>query len=386
MTAGRPKPLTPKETERTSWLGLAAVVATYLSISVAESILAPLFPSIAQAMDLGVSSAGLTFGILTASIALGNLAGGWLLGVLPLRAVAVLSLGIASAGCAFASVSGTFRLLLVSQGAIGLGVGMFFAPGLKAAGLAGGSSRRGLAMGIFGVAFSAGLAAAAFLAARVAPAEWRDAFVVASWACAIGLLVLLIIKLPDAPEVSRKRGGLSAMRLPVMVGTVGTVSQYGTVGFLALFAVTNWGFGPAQAATMLAVSRVLSAPGKIVVGSVADRVGSRVTLRTVVLLLLVTGVGWSLFPPSALTTVAAVIFAATVSALFPIANLVAFERFGGQGSMLGTYRSAQIAVGSLAAFLIGILAESQGLRAVLAVCVLIPAVLLIPLQKPLAVT
>lgn len=176
------------------------------------------------------------------------------------------------------------------------------------------------------------------------------------------------------------------MRLPVMVGTVGTISQYGTVGFLALFAVTSWGFGPAQAATMLAISRVLSAPGKIVVGSVADRVGSRVTLRTVVLLLLVTGVGWSLPSPSALTTVAAVIFAATVSALFPIANLVAFERFGSQGSMLGTYRSAQIAVGSLAAFLIGILAESQGLQAVLAVCVLVPAVLLIPLQKPFPVS
>ncbi|MGH8959121.1 MAG: MFS transporter, partial [Acidimicrobiia bacterium] len=184
--------MTSKETGRTSWLGLAAVVTTYLTISVAESILAPLFPSIAETMGLSVSSAGLTFGILTANIAVGNLAGGWLLRALPLRAVAVLSLGIAGAGCAFASVSGTFRFLLISQATIGFGVGMFFAPGLKAAGLAGGSNRRGLAMGIFGVAFSAGLAAAAFLASGVAPAEWWKAFVVVWWDCFILIIVLLV--------------------------------------------------------------------------------------------------------------------------------------------------------------------------------------------------
>jgi MFS family permease len=109
-------------------------------------------------------------------------------------------------------------------------------------------------------------------------------------------------------------------------------------------------------------------------------------LRAVVAVLLVSGVGWSLAPASILSTVAAVVFAATVSALFPIANLVAFERFGNQGSMLGTYRSAQIAVGSLAAFLIGILAESQGLRTVLTACVLIPAVLLVPLRESFSVT
>ncbi len=386
MTAASSDPVLPSTTERTTWLGLAAVVASYLTVSVAESILAPLFPTIAEALGLGISSAGLMLGVLTADIALGNLAGGWLLRALPLRAVAVLSLAVTSAGCALASASGTFRLLLASQAIIGLGVGMFFAPGLKAAGLAGGSNRRGLAMGFFGVAFSAGLAGAAFLASRVGPNNWREAFVVASWACAGGLVVLLAIKLPDSPEKAGQRGGLGTMRLPVIVGAVGTVSQYGIVGYLALFAVTSWKFSPAEAALMLAASRVLSAPGKIVVGTVADRLGSGATLRTVVLLLLVTGVGWSLPPASAVTTVAAVIFAAAVSALFPIANLVAFEEFGSQGSMLGTYRSAQIAVGSVAAFLIGILAEGQGLRAVLTVCVLIPAILFVPLKKTLALS
>lgn len=385
MTAGSPERVTSREPERTSWLALAAVVATYLAISVAESLLAPLFPSIAEAMGLSVSSAGLALGVLTASIAVGNLVGGWSLRTFPLRAVAVTSLAIAGSGCVVASTSESFPLLLLSQAIIGLGVGLFFAPGLKATGLAGGN-RRGLAMGLFGVAFSAGLAAAAFLAARVESADWRDAFVVATWASAFGVVVLLVIRLPNSAEVAGGRGGLGALRLPVMVGTVGTISQYGTVGFLTLFAVTSWGFAPAQAATMLAVSRVLSAPGKIVVGSVADRVGSRATLRAVVLILLVSGIGWSLAPASALSTAAAVVFAATVSALFPIANLVAFERFGNQGSMLGTYRSAQIAVGSVAAFLIGILAESQGLRTVLTACVLIPAVLLVPLRESFPVT
>ncbi|MGH8927065.1 MAG: MFS transporter, partial [Acidimicrobiia bacterium] len=316
------------------------------------------------------------FGVLTADIALGNLIGGRLLRFLPLRAVALSSLAVTAAGCAVASQSTAFSQLIGAQILIGLGVGLFFAPGLKATGLAAGSRRRGLAMGIFGVAFSAGLAAAAFLASQVAETDWRSAFMVAAWACIGGFLVLAFVKLPDSPEPPPSRRGFAPMRLPVLVGTVGTVSQYGTVGFLALFAVSSWGFSPAEAAVLLAVGRVLSAPGKIAVGTIADRFGSRAALRSVALLLLLSGLGWSWVPASPLATGAAVLFVATVSALFPIANLLAFERFGTQGGMLGTYRSAQIALGSLAAFLIGALAEGYGLRPVLIVSVFTPLALL----------
>ena len=68
-------------------------------------------------------------------------------------------------------------------------------------------------------------------------------------------------------------------------------------------------------------------------------------------------------------------FAGTVSSLFPIANLLAVERFGRHGGALGAYRSAQIGIGALAGFLIGTIGEHVGLRPVLAVACCAPLLL-----------
>lgn len=361
---------------RTAWGSLAAIVAAYLAVSVAEAALAPLFPSIEGDLKLGTSGAGVVLGVLTAHIAMGNLLGGYLLHRVSARTVAAASLGVAAAGCALAARSTTFPMLVASQALIGLGAGLFFAPGLKAAGLAGGPNRRGLAMGIFGVAFSAGLAVAAYLAAAMAGRDWNGAFAVAGGACAAGLLIVYLVRWPQAPEPPARTGRLRAMRLPVLVGTVGTVSQYGTVGFLALFAVSSWDFTAAAAALLLGAGRVLSVAGKLIVGSAADRFGSLRAVRGVGIVLVATGASWSLLPRSPFTIGAAVLFTATVSALFPIANLVAFERFGDQGAMLGAYRSVQIGIGAAAAFSIGILSDSFGLRPVLTISALVPFVLL----------
>jgi MFS family permease len=321
------------------------------------------------------------FGILTAGIAIGNLIGGWSMRRMSLRMVAVLSLAVVAGGCALASQARGPILLAGAQMLIGLGVGAFFAPGIKATGLAAGQGRRGLGMGIFGVAFSAGLAAAAFIAARAAAGQWQAAYVVATYCSLVGLVVMALVRLPPSQEPPNRRLAKRALRLPVLIGAVGTISQYGTVGFLTLFAVQAWGFSPIAAAALLAVGRVFSAPGKIAVGTLADRFGGRSVLRGVALLLLVTGLAWSLGPASPAVTVSAVIFVATVSALFPIANLVALERFGEQGAMLGVYRSAQIALGSLGAFLIGFLAERLGLRIILTLSVLLPLALFVLIRQ-----
>ncbi|MGQ0848572.1 MAG: MFS transporter [Actinomycetota bacterium] len=365
---------------RANWVGFGAVVASYLAVTVAESVLAPLFPAVATDLGLGAQTAGLAFGILTGLIAVGNFLGGLLLRHLAPRAVAALSLGITAVGSALAAMSHRANPLLFSQALIGFGAGLFFAPALKAAGLAAGTRRRGLAMGIFGVAFSAGLALAAYLAASTA-SRWNTAFFVAAATCVAGLVVVVVAPWPDSRQPDAGKLRLGAIRLPVVVGSVGAVSQYGTVGFLALFAVTVWGLSPASAAVLVATGRLLSVPAKLAVGSAADRFGGRTALVSVVLVLAVTGALWTSLPNSAFTLVAAAIFAASVSALFPVANLIAFERFGDQGSMLGAYRSVQIGVGAVGAFLVGLLADVYGLRFVLTVSALIPILLLLVARR-----
>jgi hypothetical protein len=74
------------------------------------------------------------------------------------------------------------------------------------------------------------------------------------------------------------------------------------------------------------------------------------------------------------------VFAGTVSSLFPVANVVAVDRFGANGPALGAYRSAQIGIGAAAGWLIGALGATVGLRPTLAVAVAVPVLLVVVLH------
>jgi hypothetical protein len=65
-----------------------------------------------------------------------------------------------------------------------------------------------------------------------------------------------------------------------------------------------------------------------------------------------------------------------VSSLGPVANVLAVERFGGDGMALGAYRSVQIALGAAASALIGLAGDVFGLRPTLAIATLTPLTLL----------
>lgn len=382
-----PLPATPAEPSATRTddrdphrvLAFGAVTLAFLAVTVAESILAPLYPSLSATMGLDLSTAGAAFGLLTGSIAVGNFAGGFLLARYGPRVGVILSLVLAGAGCASAASASGRAVLLLAQVLIGLGAGVFFAPGINAAGRLAPTHRRGLAMGAFGLAFSIGLALAAGLAAIGSGESWRLAFWVAAGGCGLAAVTARTVTLPphvlEMPGRERRRLR-DALGPAVVVGSVGAVSQYGTVSFLPVFAVVAWGASPVQAAVLLALARVLSAPGKLAVGWSADRWGAAVTVRGIASLLAATGLTWTLGPRGVVVSGAAVVFAAAVSTLFPVANLLAIEGFGDRGPLLGTFRSTQIAVGAAGAATLGWAANVVGLRAVLAVAALAPATLL----------
>lgn len=365
---------------RPAWAAFAMVTVAYLAVTVGESILPPLFPVVADELGLDLRLAGFAFGLLTGMVAVGNFAGGYVLARAGARAGIAASLVVTGVGTTLAAVAGGRDAFLWAQALIGLGSGIFFAPGVDAAGVLAGPRRRGLAMGIFGVAFSGGLAVAALLAAAGASASWRIAFWVATAACAAAFVAMLWAALPPRrrePVGGTRKRLREALGVAVVVGGVGAVSQYGTVSFLPAFAVAAWRFSPAAAAVLLAVGRILSVPAKLLAGAAADRWGSHVTVWGLSTTLVATGLLWTVAPPGLVATAAAAVFAATVSALFPIANLLAIEGFGGRGPLLGTYRSVQIGVGALGAYVIGLASDAAGLRPTLAVAVLLPGGLLL---------
>ena len=363
------------------WGAFALVCLAYLGVTVGEQALAPVMPGVGAELGLDAGQSGLAFGVLAAAIAVANLVGGAVLGRLGARALMLLALGATVAGAVLAALAHAFPVLLGAQVLLGAGAGLYFPAGLQAVPAVAGPSRRGFAMGIYGVAFSGGLTVAALLGALGAASGWRMAFWCSAGLAGAALVVTWPLRLPppDGAPVSFRFPVRAVLGLPTFIGAVGAVCQYGAIPFLTTYAVVEWGLSAGHAAAVLAAGRVVSILAKLVSGASADRVGPIVSSRRTAVVLTSTGLAWVLLPAGWPTYACAALFAGTVSSLFPVANLVALDRFGANGPALGAYRSAQIGIGAVAGWLIGRLGVLVGLRATLAVAVATPVLLLVVL-------
>jgi predicted MFS family arabinose efflux permease len=353
------------------WGALALVCGTYFAATVGEQMLAPLFPTTRADLGLSEGQGGIAFGALAGSIAAFNMVSGAALRRWPAITVIRVSTVITAVGAVCAALAGGYATILFAQVLLGAGAGLFFPAGLQAVAAFAGPARRGFAMGIYGVAFSIGLAVAALFGAIGASAGWRVPFwlTMAMAAVALGATAGLTTPAPvrGAPWTVPWRAVLG---LPTYVGTVGAILQYGVLAFFATFAVDEWGLSEARAATLLAAGRVLSIAAKLAGGASVDRIGARASVLRTGVVLSVTGVLWAALPAGLVTYAVAAVFAGTVSSIFPVANVLAVERFGGNGVALGVYRSVQIGIGAVAGVAIG--NSPIGLRPTVLVCVLVP--------------
>lgn len=361
------------------WGAFALVCVAYLAVTVGEQVLSPVFPTAREEFGLSEAQGGLAFALLALSIAAFNLVGGALARRVGSAKTLQIAATVTVVGSVMAALANGFGVLVAAQLFLGAGAGLFFPAGLQAVALLAGPNRKGFAMGIYGVAFSGGLTIAALLGTLGSTHGWRLSFWAAAGLAAASVVASGSIRM-GASESSSVRppwvGWRALMGLPTTVGTVGAICQYGAIPFLTTFAVSQWGLSKAGAAGLLAVGRVISILAKVVSGASADRVGPRASARSTGVALTVTGLGWVFLPAGLPTYALAAIFAGTVSSLFPVANVLAVERFGQNGTALGAYRSVQIGIGAAAGALIGLIGDHVGLRPTLAVAVVVPLSLL----------
>jgi len=360
-------------------IGFVILTIGYLAATTGESLLAPVFPQAGKELGMGTGAAGVTFAILTAAISVGGIVGGFVLTRLGPRVGIVVALFFVTVGTLGASAAHSPRTFVAAQVALGGGSGLFFAPGIRSAALLAGERRRGLAMALFGIAFSGGLALAGALAALGVAWGWRTSFAATAGLAAAATVALAFVRVPPPPP-ARPAGARphvrSALATPLRVGGVAAVSQYGTIAFVPIFAVHVWGLSPATAALVLTVARIASVPAKLLSGNALDAGGALRIARRLGLLLAVLGAWWTLVPGAAAAAWAAILFAAFVSGLAPVANVLALESFEDRGELLGAFRSAQIGFGAAASALLGAGAATVGLRPSLIVAaVLVPATL-----------
>jgi predicted MFS family arabinose efflux permease len=372
---------------RAHWGAFALVCLAYLAVTTGEQGLSPVMPSISEEFGTSEGQSGLAFGLLALSIALANVVAGAVIGRFGAKALMVAGLAATAAGAVAAAVSPNFAVLVVAQLLLGAGAGLYFPAGLQGVTYVSGPGRRGLAMGLYGVAFSGGLLAAALLGALGAASGWRIAFWCAAGLAVAALVATTTIPLPpptgDPVVVRFPRKAVAG--LPAFIGGIAAICQYGAIPFLTTFAVDEWGLKAAQAAALLAVGRVLSIVAKLISGAGMDRSGPIVGARWTGFIIASTGLAWVLLPAGWPAYVLAAVFAGSVSSLGPIANFVAVEQFGSDGPALGAFRSTQIGIGAAAGWLIGGLGEVIGLRPTLLVAVLSPLLLVACLGSRTAV-
>ncbi|MEM7286732.1 MAG: MFS transporter [Actinomycetota bacterium] len=361
---------------RLSRSGFALVCGAYLAVTVGEATLTPVYPAAAADLGLDVDDAGTAFAVLAFSLGSASLVGGVLLRWWTTTRVMTAALLLTAAGGAVAAAATGTGTFLAGQVGLGAGAGMLYPPAVISIAALAGERRRGLAMGAFGSFFSLGLVAAAGLSAAADATSWRMPFVVGA-VLAVGAAAAL--RRVQGDRVAGESSSLSAVRgvlgAASAVGAVGGVAQYAAVAYLPVFAVAEWGVSAADAALILLVGRVLSFPAKLLAGATADRFGAVAAARLVGVLLGCCGLVWSLAPSTQLGVVMAVVFTGTVSAVFPLANLLAYESAGPDGVALGLFRALQLAAGGLVAVGIAAAAQWADLRPTIAVAAGLPVVL-----------
>lgn len=367
------------------WGVFALICLAYLVATTGEQLLSPVFPTVKDDLELTLAQGGLAFGVLSASIAVCNVVGGWLLRRMTPVALIARSCVVGAAGALVTALAPGYPLLLVGQVLLGSAAGLFFPSGLQSVGLAAPPSRRGFAMGIYGVAFSLGLTMAAVLGAVGAQWGWRLPFWISVGLFGLSAIGCIWMRLPVPTTVTHleKVPIRTVLSLPTAVGTVLAVCQYGAVPFLTTFAVDEWSITASQAATVLIVGRLFSILAKVIGGASADRIGAKRSARRTSVVLTAAGLAWVLLPGNLAIYGLAAVYAGGVSTLGPVANMLAVERFGQNGMALGMYRSIQIALGALASAIVGWVAERVGLRPTLTVAAaLMPLALLYICREP----
>ncbi|KAA3635454.1 MAG: MFS transporter, partial [Armatimonadetes bacterium] len=280
---------------------------------------------------------------------------------------------------------GTEWMCLGAQAVIGFAAGLFFAAGVFSVGALAKPGRRGRAMGRYGIAYSLGLAIAAGAIAMFGTSSWRAVYVGSALLAGIVALAFTRVHLPDAEPIKREqlRAAVGLLGSPVLVGGVAALAQFGLVAYIPTFAVDQWSMTASAAALVLFTGRVVSVPMKAVAGWMIDRLGAKASARVVGLTMVVIGLIWILSPIVSIGAVASVILASLAGAMFPMANVVAVERFGDLGGLLGVFRAAQMIVAGVSAWIMGVAAEAIGLVPALGVGTLaLTIVLFVPRRSP----
>ncbi|MEZ5174957.1 MAG: MFS transporter [Acidimicrobiia bacterium] len=350
-------------------VAFATVMVAYVAVTLGESLLAPVLPVFTAELGLDTVSSARLLGVVSVAAGVGNLVGGWVLSRFTARAAAFTASALSFVGCLVAAAAGSEATFLAAQTVIGFAAGLYFAAGVFSVGALAPPGRKGRAMGRYGIAYSLGLAIAAGAIAVFGTSSWRGVYVGSAVLAGVIAVAFTRVTLPDADPIRKDdlRAAVGLLGAPVLVGGVAALAQFGLVAYIPTYAVDEWSLTASAAALVLFIGRVVSVPMKAVAGWMIDRFGAKTSARIVGVSMIGIGLVWLLSPVVAVGAIASILMASAAGAMFPMANVVAVERFGDLGGLLGVFRAAQMVIAGVSAWLVGVAAEYLGFTQALVV-------------------
>lgn len=350
----------------------------YFILGGAETMISPLFPLMRDDLGLTKSHQAAILAVVAAGIASFNIIGGAASKWLSDRSLVRLAAVFLTIGMVVSGVAQSFGPLLLGQACLGIAFGLFFPPALAAVARLS-PEAPGKAIAVYGLAYSFGLAAAA-LSGNVGEDGWRWVFLVSAIPGVIAAIWTPRWPEPEddatAPSLIsqlRQNAKIPAYRLAGFASFGGVSMHFVVIGFSPVYFVDR-GVHLGLVATMIAIGRVLSAPVKLVGGTLYDRSGGPWTARLMMFATAAVGVPLVLAPAD-IGVYLLVPFVAVAVSVLPVANAMLVASLPPKsGWGIGTFRAALLGSAALLAGAVSLLLRWIELDVLMLAALAIPAV------------
>jgi predicted MFS family arabinose efflux permease len=371
-------------TTDTRRLAFGYLFVVYLLAAASETFISPLFPLIRDDLGLAVSDQAALIAVLTVCIGVANVVGGWVGSRWTDRLAVRLAAILLAVGAAASGAATGIGLLFVGQACIGLGSGLFFGPGLALVGRMY-AATRGRAIASYGLAYSIGLAVAAF-SSNVGMELWRTVFfVTAVLSLAFAIVTPHLTEAEAGPPGGFVRSAVAYLRTPLYQTALTTGVAAGTTHYVIIGLTpehfVDRGAKLALVTGLVGVGRIASMGGKYLSGWSVDRIGGA---RTAVLLLVSVVVlgGMVLLPPGEMGLWAVAPFVCATAMLFPVSNSIVVDALPARASWgAGLYRAVLMLASAICAGLVSVALRVTGTTTVMLVALTIPLVVAVRTER-----
>lgn len=371
---------------------LIALSATHLLNDMMQSLIPAIYPIIKTAYGLDFGQIGLitlTFQI-TASL-FQPLVGAYT-DKNPMPYSMVAGMGFTLAGLVGLAYAGSYPLLLLSAGCVGLGSSIFHPEATRMARNASGG-RHGLAQGIFQVGGQTGGALGPLLAAFIIVPRGQTSL---AWFSAAALLAMLLLTWTAGRYAQLRRQQAASPSAPKGVTAAGPVRSAGAVAlavtilvillfsknaysqsfssFYTFYLMGKFGVSVQSSQIMLFLFLASSAAGALFGGMLGDRIGR----NKIIWFSILGALPFTLALPFAdlfWTGVLTIVINVIMSSAFAAILIYAMELMPGRiGLVGGLFYGLSFGLGGVAAAILGELADRIGIDAVYAICSFLPAI------------